>query len=219
MTTTISKRSRPDGTDPLKRWTTAEFDRLIGQGLLEEGSGTYLWEGQIVEPMPEYQPHWNAVCNLFALLLARFLAADWTVGQTGPLALEDGTTPQPDLLVLKGPRTRFRSTPATPSGVALLIEVSGTSYPRDSGERLRKYAAAGVALYWIVNIPARRVEVYENPVDPDDGPAFYEKRTDYGIDMTIPLDLIHEGARVVGEVAVLDILRDSLEPLEGEGRA
>jgi hypothetical protein len=55
--------------DRPKRWTTAEFDRLVAQGFIEEGSKTYLWEGQIVDPMPEYQPHWNAVCNFFALLL------------------------------------------------------------------------------------------------------------------------------------------------------
>jgi len=219
VTTTISKRSRPDGADPVKRWTTAEFDRLIGQGLLEEGSGTYLWEGQIVEPMPEYQPHWNAVCHLFALLLTRFLAADWTVGQTGSLALEDGTKPQPDLLVLKGPRTRYRVMPAGPADVALLIEVSGSSYPRDSGERLRKYAAAGVALYWIVNIPERRVEVYRDARASEGGTWIYRERADFGLDQSIPVYVSHAGIEVVGEVAVLDILRDSLEPLEGEGQA
>ena len=210
MSTTLAPPRQADTADPPKRWTTAEFDRLIGQGLLEEGSDTYLWEGQIVEPMPENPPHWNAVCNLFALLLARFLEADWTVGQTGPMALEDGSKPQPDLLVLKGPRTRYRVDPPSPADVALLIEASDSTYPRDSGERFRKYAATGVALYWIVNIPDQRVEVYEDAQPSDSGPWTYQKRTGYGLNQSIPIHLSHGGAEVVGEIAVIDILRDSL---------
>lgn len=219
MSTRIAARPRTDTADRPKYWTTAEFDRLIGQGVLEEGSSTYLWEGQIVEPMPEHQPHWNAVTKLLIFLIAQFHEADWTLGQSGSLALEDGTKPQPDLLVAKGPRSRYRVKPASPSDVVLLVEVSSSTYPRDSGERLRKYAKRGIPLYWIVNIPSRRVEVYEGPEISEAGTPYYRNRTDYGLDAVVPLDLSHEGTRVITQVTVIDILCDSLEPSEGEAHA
>lgn len=205
--------------EPLKRWTTAEFDRLITTGFIEEGSDAYLWEGQIVEPMSEYQPHRNAHGNLLDLLKARFPSAVWLVDFNAPLPLEDGAKPQPDLLVVKGTRFRYRVRPPNPADVALLVEVSDSSYPRDSGERLRKYAAVGISLYWIVNIPARRVEVYEGVRNPVGGASSYETRTDYGLDAVVPLDLTHEGVTVRGEVAVSDVLRDSLGEVEEKGQA
>ena len=121
--------------------------------------------------------------------------------------------------MLKGPRTRYRVAPAGPADVALLIEVSDGTYPRDSGERLRKYAAAGVALYWIVNIPERRVEVYEDARPSDVGVLTYQKRTDFGLGQLVPIDVRHGGTAVVGNIAVSDILRDSLGNLEGPEQA
>ncbi|MCA1685943.1 MAG: Uma2 family endonuclease [Planctomycetia bacterium] len=215
MSTVLAAR-RSETADPPKRWTTAEFDRMIGQGLIEEGCDTYLWEGQIVEPMPEYQPHINAVANLLALLLSRLSAADWSVGLSAPLDLEDGTKPQPDLLVIKWPRSRFRVAPPSASDVALVVEISVSTYPRDSGERYRKYAAFGIEPYWIVNVPERRVEVYEVPHVTADGTSTYQKRTDFGLDQTIPVELTRPGAAVALEVAVIDILRDSLERAEDQ---
>jgi hypothetical protein len=218
MSTALAIRPCAVAADPPKRWTTAEFDRMLGQGFLVEGSDTYLWEGLIVEPMSEHLPHVHALGNLSDLLRERFPSALWTVNQDAPLELEDGTKPQPDMIVLKGARARFRVHAPRAENVAFLIEVSNSSYPRDSGERLRKYAGMLIPLYWIVNIPARRVEVYENPVESDDGPAFYEKRADFGLGQAVPFRVTHGGAEVAGEIAVNDILQDSMEQPEGEAR-
>ena len=48
----------------------------------------------------------------------------------------------------------------------IVIEVSHTTYKRDSGIKLRRYAAAGIQAYWIVNIKAKRIEVYRKPENP-----------------------------------------------------
>lgn len=218
MSTRLATPRRPETADAPKFWTTAEFDRLIGQGIIEEGSNTYLWEGQIVEPMSEYQPHRNAHGNLLDLLKARFPSAVWLVDFNAPLPLEDGTKPQPDVLVVKGTRSRYQVRPPNPADVALLVEISDSTYPRDSGERLRKFAEVGIALYWIVNIPARRIEVYESPRVLDDGASTYGTRTDYGLDRTIPFRVTLEGITVTDEIAVIDVLRDSLEQAEAEGQ-
>lgn len=218
MSTLLATPRRPDAADSPKYWTTAEFDRLVRQGIIQEGSSTYLWEGQIVEPMSEYQPHQNAFMNLYDLLRPLFPSADWSVSQNAPLALEDGTKPQPDLIVVKGPRAHYRVDPPVPADVSLLVEISDSSYPRDSGERLRKYARLKIPLFWIINIPARRIEVYEGPGYSDAGTPTYEQRMNYGLDAVLHFEVTRQGAAVIGWVAVMDILRDSLEQAETEGQ-
>ena len=47
-----------------------------------------------------------------------------------------------------------------------MIEVSDTTYLKDSTLKLRMYARAGIEDYWIVNLPEERVEVYRNPENP-----------------------------------------------------
>lgn len=167
-----------------RRWTTEEFRRLVETGFLREGSGEFLWDGEIIEPMPKKRPHINTERVLRELLLARFPGDAWTVDFDSPLELAEGFEPQPDLMVLRGPRATYLERTPTPADVELLVEVSGTTYHHDSGEYLRGYARAGVASYWIVNLAARCIEVHSNP-DPASGS--YRDRRDYGPGTLVPL--------------------------------
>ena len=54
---------------------------------------------------------------------------------------------------------------ATAEDVLLLIEVSDTSLEFDRGEKLARYAAAGIPEVWIANVRARQIEGYSDPVD------------------------------------------------------
>ena len=45
----------------------------------------------------------------------------------------------------------------------MIIEVSDSSLDYDTGKKAELFAAAGVADYWVVNIPERRVEVFRRP--------------------------------------------------------
>ena len=59
--------------------------------------------------------------------------------------LRDGYKPQPDLFRTQGPPSAARVRAPGPAVVALLVEVSNISYPKDSVPFLRDYASAGVA--------------------------------------------------------------------------
>jgi hypothetical protein len=48
--------------------------------------------------------------------------------------------------------------------VLCVIEVSDSSLPRDRGYKLGLYANAGIAMYVIVNLLDRKLEVYRSPV-------------------------------------------------------
>lgn len=189
------------------RWTTAEFDALLAGGYLREGSRTFLWGGEIVDPMPEKEPHANAQDNLYDLILPFLPKEGWTVRPAHPVALKEGYKPQPDLVVLVGPRADYRRHTPTASDVALIIEIADTSYTVDAGEKLAEYANAGIPRYWIVNIAARRIEVYRDPAT-----GHYATREDYPLDGVVPLILPRgEISHEFGIIPVMDVLRDSLE--------
>lgn len=64
------------------------------------------------------------------------------------------------------------------------VEVADSSLGYDRGAKLRVYAAAGIPVYGIVNIPDRRLECYEEPAP---GQGQYHQRTDHGPGETLPL--------------------------------
>ena len=85
----------------------------------------------------------------------------------------------------------------------LVVEIlSDSTEHRDRGIKLRSYARAGIAEYWIIDLVARRVEVYTRP-DGGAAQATYRDRRVFGAEASVPLNL--RGDRV-GEVPVASIL-------------
>lgn len=80
--------------------------------------------------------------------------------------ITDTDLPYPDLLVLTRPYREVRGEGRVwpwPSDVEAVIELSKTSLAKDRGERLRRYAEAGIEVYWVVDIPGRRVITHRCP--------------------------------------------------------
>ena len=86
--------------------------------------------------------------------------------------------------------------------VALLVEVSDTTYAKDSGPKLRRYASFRIPVYWIVNLNRRIVEVRTGPFSKGK-PAGYAVCHTYREGDTIPVEL---DGQEVGRVAVSDLL-------------
>lgn len=170
------------------RWTGTDLDRMLDAGILREGTNAYLWDGEIIEPMAEDQPHYLATKNLRKLLEARFPDDAWSVNPSQPVDLREGFRPQPDLVVLRGPDSQFSGRGNRPraADVALLVEVSGSTYAADKGEYLREYARAGIPQYWIVHLAGRCVEVYARLVA---GEVGYDACRVYRNGERVPLDV------------------------------
>jgi Uma2 family endonuclease len=78
--------------------------------------------------------------------------------------LSKWSEPEPDVsIVLGGP---FDYLPEHPKAadVRLLIEVADTTLRFDRGRKRSAYARSDIPEYWIVNLPARQLEVYRDPV-------------------------------------------------------
>lgn len=143
------------------RFTADEYSRMLDAGLLGDGR-CELIEGRIRKMAAQKDPHMWAVTRGSLALSRRFPAETHSVIIQGTLWLDRFNVPDPDLQVYDVPL----GTPLAGRMPIVVIEVSHTSYARDSGVKLRRYAANGVADYWIVNLPADRVEVYRNPLNP-----------------------------------------------------
>lgn len=75
----------------------------------------------------------------------------------------DDNRPEPNVLWLR-PR-RYGRTRPTAADVLLLIEVSDSSLTSDLREKTDLYSESGVAEYWVVDIPNRRVHVMTDIVE------------------------------------------------------
>ena len=172
------------------RFTNEQYGWLIGSGFFSKFGlkRAFLWNGEIVESMAEDQPHLMLVFEIAAILRCLFNRTDWAISLDQPVALEDGYRPQPDVCLLRG-STRSWAQPGrvpAPEDVALLVEISRSSYHADATVKLSKYARSGIPIYWIVNVNAARVEVYTNPLAAE---SRYETQLIYVADQVIPITI------------------------------
>jgi Uma2 family endonuclease len=138
------------------RLDTATYERIVASGALDDRR-VELLDGVIVEMSPNHPPHATAVMRL-SWLLSR-ARSTWMRVQL-PLAAADGWMPEPDLaLIPEDTRTRD----GHPTTALLVCEVAVSSQKIDRGVKADVYAAAGVPVYWLLDVPAGRLEVFEEP--------------------------------------------------------
>jgi Uma2 family endonuclease len=144
-----------------RRWTRKEYDRLVDIGFLHEDEPIELIGGQMIVAEPKGSPHATAV-GLTAEALRVAFGPGWAVRQQDPVALDDESEPEPDVIVVPGRLRDYRH--AHPSSPALIVEVAESSLSFDRRYKGSVYARAGIADYWIVNLRRRVLEVYREPV-------------------------------------------------------
>lgn len=139
-----------------------EYYRMAEVGILRPEERVELLNGRIVEMPPIGPRHSYSVMALNALL-ARVLGDRAVISVQGPLRLDRFSEPQPDIIVARGPLSRYGAVHPASSDAVLLIEVAETSLSYDEREKLSSYARAGVAEYWIVNLVRDHLAVYRDP--------------------------------------------------------
>jgi len=146
----------------LRRWTRAEYDRLVDLGMLDRES-VELIGGHLVVAEPHGSYHASTL-GAAGDALRTALPPGWLLRVQLPVALDDESEPEPDLALVPGEWAEYRT--AHPSRPALVIEVAETSLAFDRGEKGSLYARGGIRDYWIVNLVDRVLEVYREP-EPD----------------------------------------------------
>jgi Uma2 family endonuclease len=144
----------------MRRWTRAEYDRLIELGVFQPGERLELLDGWLVLREPQGTGHSAAIRRVLAVL-RRTLGEEWQIDSQLPVALDDLSEPEPDVFVVPRDPNHYRD--AHPSHPLLIVEVAESSYRIDRGYKASLYARAGLPEYWIVDLLHETVEVHREP--------------------------------------------------------
>ncbi len=170
---------------PVRRFTVDEYHQMIRAGILGEDDNVELLEGWIVPKMPRNPAHEALIAWVHNRVLALRLRAGWYCRGRSAITTPD-SEPEPDLAVIRGSERDYLSRHPGPADTALAVEVADSSLARDRTIKARIYAAAGVPLYWIINLIDDQIEVYTQPTGPDPVPN-YQMRQDYKRSDLVPL--------------------------------
>ena len=183
------------------RLSVRQYLRMIDAGVFPPETHVELLGGILVEQMTKGHPR-NYLTMILPTIFQPLLPRPWAVVGEVSLRLGPRSRPEPDLMILQGPIPRYKGQPPTPHDVALVVEVAESSYRYDRSHKWRSYAAAGIPVYWIINLKKRQVEVYRDPAGAGAG-AEYRTSEVYGEDAAAPV--VIAGVEV-GRVAARDIL-------------
>jgi Uma2 family endonuclease len=174
----------PISPRPERLFTVDEYLRMVETGILTKRDRVELIEGRIVEKMPTDPPHVLAL-ELLSELLRNASPPAWIVRLEAPLHLKN-SLPQPDIMVIRGPREQYAQRHPVAQDVLLVVEISDSTLREDRTEMACLYAAARVPFYWILNLKNRRLEVHSDPSGPDSAPT-YRRKLDIPEDGTVRL--------------------------------
>jgi putative restriction endonuclease len=183
---------------PIRRFSVDEYHEMIETGVLTENLRVELLHGWLVPKMTVNPPHNYAVTALMEQLVAFGARAVVRVQQ--PITTSD-SEPEPDVVFALGTNADYKKRNPRPSDCVIVIEVADTTLQEDRTTKLELYADAKVAVYWLVNLIDRRVEVYTQPRGGKK--PTYKQQANFGPDDEVPVVI---GGRQLGHIAVKELL-------------
>ena len=147
--------------EPRKRWTRAEYRRLIAMGALEDGKYELVL-GEVWEKMGHGRRH-IAACTRLSVALSRIFDP-FRVQSQASLPVTNSGDPEPDFAVLTGVMDDYLEREPTPEEMLLVVEASDSTLRADLTAKARQYGSAGIPEYWVVDIPNRLLHVFRGPV-------------------------------------------------------
>lgn len=143
-----------------RRFTADEFDRMVAAGILAEEERLELIDGEIIQMSPIGGNHVECVSRL-TRTLSRQLTMSELLSVQGSMRLSDDGEPEPDFAVIRD--RRYRGKLPAVADVLFVMEVADSSLAYDRYIKLPRYAAAGIAEAWLVDLKAERVERHTEP--------------------------------------------------------
>ena len=144
-----------------KRWTRDECRQLMEMGILEEARFELIG-GDIVLKMTQHERH-IYTCKQVQKALEAIFGTDY-VRLAAPIALGEYEEPEPDTAVMHRPLVDYlRLGTPLPEEVRLAVEVSDRTLRQDLSAKKLQYGRAGIPEYWVININARTLHVFQQP--------------------------------------------------------
>jgi Uma2 family endonuclease len=196
----LNEQSVAVPTDVIWRLSVDQYHAMIQADILTEDDPVELLEGWLVTKMSKNPKH-RVVTQLVREAIAQLLPSGWYVDAQEPVTTKD-SEPEPDVAVVRGNRRQYFDHHPGPQDIASVIEVADSSLRRDRSLKKRIYAAAGISIYWIINLLDNQIEVYSEPSGPNEQPD-YRQQQNYGLEDRVPLVI---DGREIGRLSVKDLL-------------
>lgn len=187
-------------SEPIWRLSVEQYHEMIETGILHEGDPIELLDGWLVYKMTKNPPHETAT-GLIQDVIAPLLPKGWILRLQAPITLSD-SEPEPDAAIVRGKRQDYAHHHPSASDVAVVIEVSDSTFQRDRELKQRIYARAGISAYWIVNLVEGQIEIYTRPQGAAGSFSYAERRVYHGAEQ-IEFNLDN---RVLGTMSATDLL-------------
>src|SRR5213080_3802884 len=186
--------------EPVFRLTVQQYHAMIDAGVLTDDDPVELLEGILVFKMPKKPAHRLALRKLVKAI-EKLLPDEWFVLSQEPVTLSN-SEPEPDAAIVRGKDEDYAARHPGPADVAMIVEVADTTVERDRTIKLRTYAGAGIATYWILNLMDRTLEVRGDPNAKAVDPTY---RTQSVLKESETVELVIAG-RKLGSIRVRDLL-------------
>jgi Uma2 family endonuclease len=183
------------------RLTVRQFLAMIDAGIFPHDAHVELLGGILIQMMVKGDPHDNSL-DALSETLRRLIPEGWLHREDKSLQLGPRSRLEPDIAIVRGPRTQYYKRTPHARETALVIEVAESSYAYDRGEKWRAYAAARIPMYWVVNLNKSQIEVNHEPIGRGKK-ARYSEATTFGLDAELPVVI---DGQEVGRIVVKEIL-------------
>jgi Uma2 family endonuclease len=147
----------------LNKWliTVDEFERMIEAGVYGEDDRIELIDGELVTMATIGLRHSAGVRNGNGALSR--LGDRAVVDIQNPLDLRPYGRPEPDIMVLRPPRSLYQTRLPTPADVLLIVEIAETSLAIDRDVKIPRYAQAGIPEAWLIDVTNGLIRLYRGP--------------------------------------------------------
>ena len=154
-----------------RKFTVVEYYRMGESGILKPDERVELIEGEILL-MPPIGPIHAGNVDDFIAVFAQYAFGRFRIRIQNPLRLDDGSEPEPDVVLLRPREDRYTTSHPTPADVLLVIEVADSSLEYDRQVKTHLYGRNCIPETWVKNLPEDCIERFTEP-----GPEGYAQHT------------------------------------------
>jgi Uma2 family endonuclease len=145
-----------------RRFTVADYERMVETGILTEDDRVELIAGEIVEGAAMGGRHVECVGRTNGLLHRQ--AGDGVIVHSqSAIRLSNDGEPEPDLVVVRD--RDYEGELPTADDILLVIEVADSTLHTDRQVKLPLYAAAGIPEAWLFDLTGETIERHTEPVN------------------------------------------------------
>ncbi len=159
---TVLNAREPRVRLPYHLWTVDEFHQMAVAGLLGETDRVELIDGEMFDKAPIGSKHAFMV-NRISQTFSAGVGVKCLVSTQNPVRLGERSEPQPDVALLR--RGNYMDALPAAADVLLIVEVSDSTLEYERDVKIELYARHGIPEVWLLDINAREITVYREPVE------------------------------------------------------